>query len=89
MSPDGAIFVVDGVLTDPEKNKKHWGVALGDFENGDWIKIREFDNSKGTTSWRASHPHPVFSPSGDRIYFNVSEDQWTRLWMAERIPKKE
>ena len=31
-----------------------------------------------------SHPHPVFSPDSQRIYFNVGSDEWTRLYVAER-----
>ncbi|MFT5465212.1 MAG: Tol biopolymer transport system component [Verrucomicrobiales bacterium] len=87
-SPNGEIFVTDGILTDPDKDRKWWGVAVGDFEGSEWIKLREFDNSKGESSWRGSHPHPVFSADGRRIYFNVSEDQWTRLWVAERKTKR-
>lgn len=84
LSPDGALFTTDGVLTDPDKDRKWWAVAVGDFAGSEWVRLKEFDNSKGESSWRGSHPHPVFSADGQRIYFNVSEGQWTRLWMAER-----
>lgn len=83
-SPDSAVFATDGVLTDPEKKPDWWGVAVGDFEGSDWVKLHEFDNSKGESSWRGSHPHPVFSADGKRIYYNVSDGQWTRLYVAER-----
>ena len=32
--------------------------------------IHRADNTHGARSWRISHPHPVFSPDGKRIYFN-------------------
>ena len=45
--------------------------------------LHRFDNTRGSTSWRRSHPHPVFSSDGKRLYFNVSTDRWTRLFVAE------
>jgi len=39
--------------------------------------------SHGAHSWRPSHPHPVFSPDGKRIYDNVSDGEFTRPFVAE------
>jgi len=38
----------------------------------------------GAASWRVSHPHPVFSADGQRIYFNKSNGEFTQLFVAER-----
>ena len=88
LSPSAAMFATDGVLTDPEKEKKWWGVAVGAFDGSEWVEVHEFDNSKGETSWRGSHPHPVFSPDGRRLYFNVSNERWTRLYVAEPMRRR-
>ena len=83
VAPDGRLFVTDGVMLTPESNRRRWGVVVGDFEKQQWHLIHEFDNSHGAKSWRPSHPHPVFSRDGGRIYFNVSSDRWSRLYVAE------
>ena len=51
---------------------------------GDQFQVlHRFDNSKGARSWRTNHPHPIFSADGRRIYFNVNEEKWTQLFVAE------
>ncbi len=42
------------------------------------------DDRPATTSWRRPHPHPVFNASNQRVYFNVNEGSWTRLYVAQR-----
>jgi len=85
-SPDGKLFVTDGVL---EKTpglggqKGEWGVFVCRSDGGGYVQIHRFDNSQGARSWRVAHPHPVFSPDGRRIYFNVSATRWTQLFVAE------
>ncbi len=83
LCPDGRLFVTDARLESPEGSRRLWGVGVGDFVSGEHELVYRFDNSKGARSWRRSHPHPVFSPDGRRIYFNVSSDKWTRLYVAE------
>ena len=61
-----------------------WGVVLADVKGTAQIVIHKFDNSHGAKSWRVSHPHPVFSADGKRIYYNVSDGEFTRLHVAER-----
>ncbi len=80
MAPDGGLFVTDGRISG---KKGWWGVALGDFDSGEWHLLTQFDNSKGATTWRKNHPHPVFSADGRRLYFNVNSDARTRLFVAE------
>jgi hypothetical protein len=80
ISPDGRVFVTD-IIAD---NRRQSGVAAGDIEGAWHVTLHEFDGSKGATSWRPSHPHPVFSPDGRRIYFNVNAGPWTQLYVAER-----
>ena len=78
ISPDGALFASD-VL----ENGKDSLVVVGDLKGHDHVAVHRFDNSKGASSWRPSHPHPVFSADGKRLYFNVNSDKWTRLFVAE------
>ena len=59
------------------------GIIVGDTQADEYTIIHRFQNDQGTTSWRRSHPHPVFSADGRRIYFNVSSDARTRLFVAE------
>jgi transposase len=82
VAPDGRLFTAD-CLAPSGGAKGQWQVVVGDFHSGGHLVIRQFDNSKGASSWRRSHPHPVFSPDGRRIYFNVSSGPWTRLHVAE------
>jgi len=84
MSPDGKLIVTDTVMTSFGGERKYWGVVLTDVKGKGQIIIHKFDNSHGAESWRVSHPHPVFSPDGKRIYFNVSSGPWTQLFVAER-----
>lgn len=83
--PNGRLFTTD---TTAEREpfdgaKGAWAVIIGDVGTGERVVIRQFDNSKGARSWRVSHPHPSFSPDGRRLYFNVSDGPWTRLFVAE------
>ena len=84
-SPDGKLFTTD-VQTSGEPfdgPAGSWAVVIGDVATGEFVQLHQFDNSRGARSWRVSHPHPAFSPDGRRIYFNVSDGKWTRLFVAE------
>ncbi|MGD8240764.1 MAG: hypothetical protein PVH68_19600 [Armatimonadota bacterium] len=83
-APDGRLFTTDVRVVAEGKPTRDWAVVVGDMVAGGHEAIHQFDNSKGATSWRRSHPHPIFSPDGRRLYFNVSADKWTRLYVAER-----
>jgi hypothetical protein len=85
-SPDGKLFVTDTQLESFGGSKGDWGVVVGDMSSGQYEILHRFDNTQGATSWRRSHPHPVFSHDGRRIYFNASDGDWTRLMVAERPP---
>jgi hypothetical protein len=87
-SPDGSLFTRD-TLADAEPfngPKGSWAALVVDAGTGKYVTLHQFDNSRGARSWRVSHPHPAFSPDGKRIYFNVSDGEWTRLHVAERAP---
>ena len=84
VSPDGQIVVTDTIMASFGGAKNEWGVVLADQKGSSQIVLRSFDNSHGAESWRKSHPHPVFSADGKRIYFNVSSGPWTQLYVAER-----
>ncbi|MEQ1858346.1 MAG: hypothetical protein ABMA13_00260 [Chthoniobacteraceae bacterium] len=82
-SPDGKLIVTDTTLEKFGGTEKEWGVVVADARGNDYVIIHRFDNSHGAKSWRVSHPHPVFSADGKRIYFNVSSGRWTTLHIAE------
>jgi hypothetical protein len=83
VSPDGRLVVTDTIMTSFDGPRNEWGVVLADAKGGGQIVLHHFDNSHGAKSWRVSHPHPVFSADGKRIYFNVSSGKWTQLYVAE------
>ena len=82
VSPDGRLVVTDTTLENFGGKRTDWGVVLADAHGAGQIVIHKFDNSHGAQSWRPSHPHPVFSPDGKRIYYNVSDGEFTRLFVA-------
>jgi hypothetical protein len=84
VSPDGTLLVTDGVCDNIGAKPNDWGIVVGSLAGGSWVLLHSFDQSKGAMSWRRNHPHPVFSADSKRIYFNVSEGEFTRLFVAER-----
>ena len=83
-SPDGKLFVTDTQLGPFGGSKGEWGVAVCDVRGGNWTMIDRFQGDQGATTWRKNHPHPAFSPDGNRIYYNVSSGKYTQLHVAER-----
>ena len=83
-APDGKIFVTDFTppLGEP-KPKGFWSLLIGDQRGERSLILHTFDLTGGAKSWRVSHPHPVFSPDGRRIYFNATVNGWTQLSVAE------
>src|SRR6185295_10482451 len=77
VSPDGKLIVTDTIMTEFGGTKNEWGVVLADAKGTGQIIIHKFDNSRGAESWRRSHPHPVFSADGRRLYYNVSDGEFT------------
>jgi Tol biopolymer transport system component len=84
-SPDGSLLVTDCRMHTFGGSEKDWGIVVGDARHGGHVILHSFDNTGGAKSWRPSHPHPVFSPDGRRIYFNKSDGRWTRLFVAEAL----
>jgi hypothetical protein len=82
-SPDGKLFITDTTLQDFGGKNTDWGIVVARVSDGKYEIIHRADNSHGARSWRVSHPHPVFSPDGKRIYFNVNSGPWTQLFVAE------
>jgi hypothetical protein len=83
-SPDGKLLITDTTMDVLGGKATDWGIIVANARGNDYVVIDQFDNSHGAKSWRVSHPHPVFSDDGKRIYFNVSSGQWTHLYVAER-----
>jgi hypothetical protein len=85
VSPDGSLYVTDGLLDEVGGPAGQWGIVVGDTRGGAgrYQVLHRFDNSGGAKSWRRNHPHPVFSGDARRIYFNVNAGDWTQLYVAE------
>jgi len=83
ISPDGKLFVADTELTPFGGKKGEWGVVVGDLNGGGYVMLDRFQGAEGAATWRKNHPHPAFSPDGNRIYYNVNSGKWTRLFVAE------
>ena len=85
ISPDGRLMVTDGLTDSPGVGGKsgEWCVMVGDLRGNRHEVLHRFDNTRGAKSWRRSDPHPVFSSDSRRIYFNVSDGDFTQLFVAE------
>lgn len=86
---DPSLMTADGMPKEGDDYAKDYMVIVADWASGRWHQIKRFENNNGAKSWRKSDPHPVFSADGNRIYFNVSEDGFTRLYVAEASTPKE
>jgi len=77
-------MVTDG-MTEPVGGKPNeWGVMVAGMNGGKWVVLHSFEQNRGAKSWRRNDPHPVFSADGKRIYYNTSDEEFTRLMVAER-----
>jgi hypothetical protein len=83
VSPDGTLFVMDGLLGPLGRGPEEWGIVVADLKGHRFAILHRFDNAHGARSWRVNHPHPVFSADSQRIYFNVNSGDWTELFVAE------
>ncbi|MCM8538251.1 MAG: hypothetical protein NE334_20070 [Lentisphaeraceae bacterium] len=83
MSPSGNFFVTDANVSKRKYGSPGlWAIILGEAKaDSEYLLLHKFQNDKGANSWRHSHPHPVFNAQGNRIYFNVSSDDYTRLYV--------
>lgn len=85
VSPDGRLFVQDGLADALGGAANEWVITINDLLGGQgrYQLLHQFRQDRGAKSWRRNDPHPVFSADGRRVYFNVSEGEWTRLMVAE------
>lgn len=81
--PDGKLMVTDGLSDSVGGKAGEWCILVGNMAGGTWKLLHSFDQTKGARSWRRNDPHPVFSADGKRIYYNVSDSEFTRLFVAE------
>lgn len=82
--PGGKLFATD--FTPPLEEPKTgglWPILLGSLDGAAHAIVHTSDMRGGAASWRRSHPHPVFSPDGRRLYFHSTSGEWTRLLVAE------
>ncbi|MDR1191779.1 MAG: MprA protease, GlyGly-CTERM protein-sorting domain-containing form [Verrucomicrobiales bacterium] len=85
VSPDGKYFTADADITKRAGAQPgDWGVAVGEFATNEYVTVHRFTLKGGAASWRKSHPHPAFSADGQRVYFNVNDGPWTRVYVAEK-----
>ena len=82
-SPDEKLIVTDVTMDYLKGPANEWGIVVIDAKGTNYVVINQSNGSKGAASWRRSHPHPIFSADGQRIYFNVNSGKWTQLYVAE------
>lgn len=83
-APDGSSFVSDGKVSKADYAATgNLAVTVGSATTDEQARVDLFKATAGATSWRKSHPHPVFSPDGRRLYYNVNAGPWTELRVAE------
>jgi hypothetical protein len=83
VNPAGTLFVSDGRSEPIGGPPDEWAVLVGDLRGDKYEVIHRFVGNRGAKSWRVSHPHPVFSDDGRRIYYNVNAGEHTQLFVAE------
>ncbi|HEV7300297.1 MAG TPA: hypothetical protein VGN72_13095 [Tepidisphaeraceae bacterium] len=89
VGPDGRLFVTDGNYSRrPTGRPGEQAIVVGSLERDEFVVVTRFLNNGGARSWRRNHPHPVFTADGQRIYYNVSDGDWTRLMVASPSQKK-
>lgn len=83
VSPNAKVWVQDGLAETNDGTTGEWAVLVGDLKGDRSALISKFNNGRGARSWRRSHPHPVFSADGKRIYFNNNSGEHGQLMVAE------
>ena len=84
VSPDGTLWVTDGTAETVGGSEGDWAIMVADFAGKSYEVLDRFKLMPGAYSWRVSHPHPIFSADGKRIYFNKSNGTHTQLFVAEK-----
>ena len=84
VAPQGDVFVSDGMTETIGGASGEWAVLVADLRGTQHQILQRFVGNRGARSWRVSHPHPVFSRDGRRIYYNVNAGEYTQLMVAER-----
>jgi len=83
VSPCGKLFVSDGLTETLGGPRGEWAVLVADLRGDTFAILQKFVGNRGAKSWRVSHPHPVFSTDGKRIYYNINAGEHTQLQVAE------
>jgi hypothetical protein len=84
VSPDARLLAADFGREPMAARDRHWALVVGDYGSS-WTRVADAPASGDlTSSWRPAHPHPVFDATGARVYFNVNEGTWARVYVAER-----
>ena len=83
VSPCGKLFVSDGLTVTLGGPQGEWAVLVADLRGETYTVLQKFAGNHGAKSWRVSHPHPVFSADGKRVYYNINAGEHTQLYVAE------
>jgi len=59
VSPDGKLWVTDGLADNVSGTAGQWAVMIADFEGKNYEVLHRFLNAPGARSWRVNHPHPI------------------------------
>ena len=83
-SPDGTLVALDVARGPLAAADGLWTVVIGG-ETGEPVRLHhDVATGNGTSSWRPTHPHPVFSPDGRRCHFHARRGDRVVLYQAER-----
>lgn len=86
--PDGRLVATDSYLRGENIPPGWWSIVVIDRETSEYCTVHEMHEANGgAKSWRPPHPHPVFSSDGQRLYFNVNQGGWTRLYVVDAAAK--
>ncbi|MDF3129106.1 biopolymer transporter Tol [Kiritimatiellaeota bacterium B1221] len=81
--PSGQLYVSDADVSWREYGQSgEWAIIVGSCSEDRWLIVDQFNQQGGASSWRRNHPHPIFNAAGNRLYYNVSRGDWTRLMVA-------
>jgi len=84
VAPDGKYWITDGIADRVGGSESEWVVMIADFAGDAYEVLYSSKLVPGAASWRVSHPHPICSADGRRIYFNAGNGTHTTLYVAEK-----
>jgi Tol biopolymer transport system component len=83
VSPNGKLWVQDGLTESMGGPAGEWAVMVADLRGERYEIVQKFVGNRGARSWRVNHPHPVFSADGRRLHYNINAGEFSQLHVAE------